>query len=78
MAQISRKDGVAFLRDNEGKYTAITFRTQKTEWFWISNPAIRMICMSAVLITAMLTGTMEKSFAVPDKVMTWVLRGSLK
>lgn len=31
-----------------------------------------------VLITAMLTGTMREGLAVPDKLVTGMLRGSLK
>jgi hypothetical protein len=78
MAQILRKEGVVFLRDSEGKHTAITFRTEKVERIWVSNHAIRNLCVAAVLITAMLTGTMEKSLAVPDKLATWMLRGAIK
>lgn len=78
MAQISRKGGMVFLRDDEGKHTAITFRNAQTEWIWISNQAIRTICVSAVLVTAIMTGTVEKGLAVPDKLVTWALKGSLK
>jgi hypothetical protein len=78
MAKIVRGPNGPSLRDNKGEHTAITFRTAETEWIWISNKAIRNICVSAILVTSMLTGTMRQGLAVPDKLMTWVLRGSVK
>jgi hypothetical protein len=78
MAKIVRGPNGPALRDNKGEYTAITFRTTETEWIWISNKAIRNICTSAILVTAMLTGTMRDTLAVPDKLVTWALKGALK
>lgn len=78
MAGIVRGPNGPMLRDDKGEHTAITFSTSQTEWFWVSNKAIKTLCLSVVLITAMLTGTMREGLAVPDKLVTWMLRGSLK
>lgn len=46
MAGIVRGPNGPMLRDDKGEHTAITFSTSQTEWFWVSNKAIKTLCLS--------------------------------
>jgi hypothetical protein len=77
MAQISRKDGKVLFRDREGKYTAIAFTTRDGRERWVSNSAVRSVCISMVVVVSLATGATATSY-LPNLVQTWMLRGSLK
>lgn len=77
MAKIVRRNGKPFFRDKEGRYTAIAFTTRDGRERWVSNSAVRNICITAVVIMSLATGASAATF-LPQLVQTWTLRGGLK
>lgn len=80
MAKVLRGPTGPRLRDDKGQYTAISFVTKKGNEVWISNKAVRAVCLLIVLLTALVAGSIQPSLAkaVPDTVIHWVLRGSIR
>lgn len=78
MTKIIRDHSGWKIRDSKGQYTAISFTTKSGEQFWISNRALKIILTVVLIATATLNGTVQASFAVPDKLIGWVLKGPVK
>jgi hypothetical protein len=77
MTFIIRRGRKPFRRDKEGKYTAIAYTTKDGRERWVSNSAVRNICLATVIIASLATGASAATY-FPNLVQTLGLRGSLK
>ena len=82
MSKIVRGPNGPHLRDNDGKNTAISFTTKEVD-VWVSNKAVRNICVSVLMMIAMATGTAVSlgkglSKAPAEFFGGWFLRNSIE